>query len=97
MWSHNDDFSLPPAPPKPGSVYLFSAARDSWNLSDELTASDAADGDSFGWDVAVDGTTLLVGAQGTVGGNAFQGAAYFYTPGDVVDDTIFVDGFDGAP
>ena len=82
MWSHNDDPTTPPAPPKPGSVYLFSAARDSWTQSDKLTASDATDGDSFGWDVGVDGTTLLVGAQRTVGANAFQGAAYVYTPGD---------------
>jgi hypothetical protein len=81
-WSHNDDPNGPPPPPKPGTAYLFSAARGTWNFSDEFTASDATDGDSFGWDVAVDGTTLLVGAQGTVGGNAFQGAAYFYVPTD---------------
>jgi hypothetical protein len=81
-WSHNDDPNGPPAPPKPGVAYLFSASRGVWNLSNEFTASDGTDGDSFGWDVAVDGTTLLIGAQGTVGGNQFQGAAYFYTPTD---------------
>jgi len=91
MWSHNDDPNTPPATPKPGSVYLFSAARDSWTQSDKLTASDATDGDSFGWDVGVDGTTLIVGAQGTVGGNQFQGAAYVYTPGDPPVATVTPD------
>jgi len=81
-WSHNDDPNSPPPPPRPGVAYLFSAARGAWNLSNEFTASDGTDGDSFGWDVAIDGTTLLVGAQGSVGGNAFQGAAYFYVPSD---------------
>jgi hypothetical protein len=81
-WSHNDDPNGPPATPKPGSVYLYTAARGSWSLSDTFTASDATDGDSYGWDVAIDGTTLLVGAQGTVDGNAYQGAAYFYVPAD---------------
>src|SRR5262249_15939546 len=42
----------------------------------------ASNGDSYGWDVGIDGTTLLVGSQATVGTNQFQGTAYFYTPGD---------------
>jgi len=92
MWSHNDDFNTPPAPPKPGSAYLFSASQGSWSLSNQFTASDATDGDSFGWDVAIDGATVAVGSQGTVDGNEFQGATYFYVP----DDTIFANGFDGA-
>jgi hypothetical protein len=40
----------------------------------------------------MDGTTLAVGSQGSVDGNEFQGATYFY----VSNDTIFADGFDGA-
>jgi len=93
MWSHNDDFNSPPAPPKPGSAYLFDASQGNWTLSNQFTASDASDGDSFGWDVAIDGSTIAVGSQGSVDGNEFQGAVYFYVP----DDTIFADGFDGAP
>jgi len=81
-WSHDDDPTQLPPPPKAGLAYLFSFSRGVWNLSNEFTASDASDGDSFGWDVAIDGTTLLIGAQGTVGGNVFQGAAYFYSPSD---------------
>ena len=92
MWSHNDDFNSPPAPRKPGSAYLFSGSQGNWSLSNQFTASDATDGDSFGWDVAMDGATLAVSSQGPVDGNEFQGATYFYVP----DNTIFADGFDGA-
>ena len=81
-WSHNDDPTGTPPPPKPGTVYLYANGRDGWNLSNELHAGDAANGDSYGWDVGIDGTTLLVGSQATVGANAFQGTAYFYTPTD---------------
>jgi hypothetical protein len=81
-WSHNDDPNGTQPPPKPGVVYLYSAARGGWNLSNELHAGDASNGDSYGWDVGIDGTTLLVGSQATVGGSQFQGTAYFYTPAD---------------
>jgi hypothetical protein len=82
QWSHNDDLSGTQPPPKPGTVYLFSAGRGEWNLSNEFHAGDASNGDSYGWDVGVDGTTLLVGSQATVGTSQFQGTAYFYTPAD---------------
>jgi hypothetical protein len=79
-WSHDDDPNQLPPPPKAGVAYLYTASRGVWSLSNEFTASDGTDGDSFGWDVALDGTTLLIGSQGTVSGNQFQGAGYFYTP-----------------
>ncbi|HVT33163.1 MAG TPA: hypothetical protein VHE32_10975 [Rhodanobacteraceae bacterium] len=81
-WSHNDDPEGTPPPPKPGVAYLYTASHGTWNFSTKFTASDGSDGDSFGWDVAIDGTTLVVGSQGTVGGNEFQGAAYIYAPGE---------------
>ena len=81
-WSHNDDPNGTQPPPKPGTVYLYSAGRGGWNLSNEFHAGDASNGDSYGWDVGIDGTTLLVGSQATVGSNQFQGTAYFYTPAD---------------
>jgi hypothetical protein len=81
-WSHNDDPGGTPPSPKPGAAYLFTASHGTWNFSTKFEASDGTDGDSFGWDVAIDGTTLAVGAQGTVGGNEFQGEAYIYAPGD---------------
>ncbi len=81
-WSHNDDPNGSQPPPKPGTVYLYSAARGQWNLANEFHAGDGTNSDSYGWDVAIDGTTLLIGSQATVGANAFQGSAYFYTPAD---------------
>ena len=93
MWRQNSDPGLPQPPPTPGAVHVFAASESPWNLLGVLTSSDGADGDSFGWDVAVGAGTVLVGAQGTVGGNAFQGAAYFYRQ----DDILFRDGFDPEP
>jgi hypothetical protein len=81
-WSHNDDPAGTPPPPKPGAADLYTASHGTWNFSGKFAASDGSDGDSFGWDVGIDGTTLIVGAQGAVGSNEFQGAAYIYAPGD---------------
>ncbi len=58
-----------------GCVYVYS-----WNGSayDELklTASDGATGDAFGWSVALDGGTVVVGAQRD---NDSAGSAYVYS------------------
>lgn len=49
-------------------------------LEQKVTASDGATSDSFGYSVALDGTTAAVGAQAaTVGDNIGQGAAYVFT------------------
>jgi hypothetical protein len=77
-WSHDDDFNHLPPPPKQGVSYVFRLAGGSWNQGQELTASDGEPGDSFGWDVALDLETALVGAQGTVNGHSYQGSAYLY-------------------
>lgn len=45
-----------------------------------LSANDAANGDSFGYSVAIDGNTLVVGAYWAAsGGKEKSGAAYVYT------------------
>ena len=50
-----------------------------WNEQQKLIASDGAAEDYFGYSVALDGETALVGAyQADVGGNAYQGAAYLF-------------------
>ena len=50
-----------------------------WMQTQELTASDGAVSDEFGFSVAVSGNTAVVGAiQKTVGGNTLQGAAYVF-------------------
>ena len=65
----------------PGSAYVFTQSVTSWSQQAELTASDGVAQDQFGWSVALDGTTAVVGATlHTVGSNQeFQGAAYIFT------------------
>jgi hypothetical protein len=49
-------------------------------LEQKVTASDGVASDSFGYSVALDGITAVVGAQAaTVGDNLSQGAAYVFT------------------
>jgi len=72
-----------------GAAYVFAEPSSGWsgNLTQtaELTASDGAASDSFGFSVAIDANTgaVVVGAiEATVGGNSGQGAAYvFVEPG----------------
>ncbi len=46
----------------PGAAYVFKINGDIWSEEDKLTASDSADYDEFGYSVAINNTTLLVGA-----------------------------------
>src|SRR6266481_7397567 len=63
-----------------GAAYVFTQSNGTWSESQKLTASDGGLFDNFGASVALDGTTLVVGANGaTVGGNAAQGAVYVFT------------------
>ena len=53
---------------------------DSWIEQRELTASDGARNDVFGYSVAVSAQTAIVGAAGkTIGNHSGQGAAYVFT------------------
>lgn len=90
MWSYNDEPGGTPPPPVPGSVGVFTATGGSWNHRQDLTGSAGSDGDSFGWHVAADGGTLLIGADADGAIAQYQGSAYFYEA-----DTLFADGFDG--
>jgi hypothetical protein len=63
-----------------GAAYVFTFNGSTWSQQQELTASDGAAGDQFGFSVALSGTTALVGAYNkTVGSNVVQGAAYVFT------------------
>jgi hypothetical protein len=63
-----------------GAAYVFTESNGTWSESQKLTASDGGLFDNFGASVALDGSTLVVGANGaTVGGNAAQGAVYVFT------------------
>lgn len=60
-----------------GTVYVFSRADDSWSREAELIADDGDESDRFGESVAVDGDTLVAGANtdedpnGRRGGSAY--------------------------
>ena len=62
-----------------GAAYVFAESAGTWSQQQELTASDGAPDDWFGNSVAVDGSTVVVGApHHMVGSNANQGAAYVF-------------------
>ncbi len=74
-----------------GAVYVFLRSGTTWTQQAYIKASNTQTNDLFGWSVAVDGNTLVVGAFGEdsnaqgVGGNqadenaADAGAAYVFT------------------
>jgi hypothetical protein len=62
-----------------GAAYVFNRQGGSWIEAQRLTASDGAAVDQFGSSVAVNGSTIAVGAQGDgIGGNQLQGSAYIF-------------------
>ena len=72
---------------KKGAAYVFRLTDDGYEEVATLTASDGAEDDKFGRSVAVDGDSIVVGAEGV---NSAQGAAYvFYTRdgGDTYEQT----------
>ena len=72
---------------KKGAAYVFRLTDDGYEEVATLTASDGAEGDYFGYSVAVAGDSIVVGARGVDNNN---GAAYvFYTRdgGDTYEQT----------
>jgi hypothetical protein len=65
-----------------GLAFVFTRSGFTWNLKEELAASGGANGDLFGYSVAIDaytGGTILIGApQDNVGGNAGQGSVWVF-------------------
>ena len=65
-----------------GSAYLFTKPDEAWVDAAEtakLTASDGATYDRFGYSVAVDGDTVVVGASWDDGNESNSGSAYAFT------------------
>lgn len=58
-----------------GAAYVLARSNDVWSEQVQLTASNGAEWDSFGFAVALSGTTAVVGAPGRFVG---QGAAYVF-------------------
>ena len=61
-----------------GSVYIFVRNGDKWTEQTKITAADAAEGDRFGFDVSLDGNTLIVGAPLDDDAGSKSGAAYVF-------------------
>ena len=65
-----------------GAAYVFARNQDGadqWGLVKKVTTSDGVAQDNLGWSVAIDGDTIVVGADGAhIGGNMDQGAAYIF-------------------
>ena len=58
-----------------GSAYVFTRTGQNWGFPETLTASDAQSGVNFGYSVAIDNNTIIVGAPDW---NTPIGSAYFY-------------------
>lgn len=61
-----------------GSAYIFTRSGNAWSQIQKLTAQDAAANDRFGFSVALDGNTAIVGAPLKDAENTDQGAVYVY-------------------
>ncbi len=61
-----------------GAIYVFNRNGDTWTQGQKLTASDAKAFDNFGFSLATDGSTILIGApfHDEAAGNS--GAAYVF-------------------
>jgi hypothetical protein len=58
-----------------GAVYVFTEADGTWTQGQKLVASDGGIGDIFGYSIAFDGSTAVIGAYAN---NGYQGAAYVF-------------------
>ena len=62
-----------------GAAYIFRERNGQWMRTARLLPNDAMEGDSFGYAVAVNGNTVVVGSISHSAGGALSGAAYIYT------------------
>jgi len=62
-----------------GSAYIYTRSNGAWALQQQLLASDSAPGDQYGWSVALQGDTVLIGARFDDDKGFNSGSAYVYT------------------
>jgi hypothetical protein len=63
-----------------GAAYVFTKIGPTWTQQQKLTASDPCLGDRFGWPVAIDNNTIIVGAYQDDHSECFDaGSAYVFT------------------
>ena len=83
--AYMDDRENDEAAPDAGSAYVFTRNMDTetntitWPQQAKLIADDGAADDWFGYAVAVDGNTVLVGAYGDDDNGSNSGSAYVFT------------------
>ena len=66
-----------------GSAYIFRFDGSSWVEETKLLPSDGAADDYFGYSVAIDGNTALVGAYCDDDNGSKSGSAYIFTPNSI--------------
>ena len=70
-WDDDNDYNS-------GSAYVYVRSNDVWSEQAKLTASDGASRDFFGYSVAIDGDTALIGAYADNDNGANSGSAFMY-------------------
>ncbi len=61
-----------------GSAYVYVWDGAAWTQQAKLTATDGVSSDLFGWDVALDGDTAVIGAYGDDDRGSSSGSAYVF-------------------
>ncbi len=62
-----------------GSAYVFVRSGGAWTMQQKLSVADGFAGDQFGWSVAINGDTAIVGARAAdIGTTLNQGSAYVF-------------------
>ncbi len=61
-----------------GAAYIYERLGGVWQFDAKLTAEDAAPADLFGWSVALESDTAVVGAYGRDDAGSLSGAAYVF-------------------
>jgi hypothetical protein len=59
-----------------GSAYIFTRTGSTWTQKQQLTASDGAKGDVFGYSVSLNGNTAIIAAAGD---ESYTGSTYVFT------------------
>jgi len=62
-----------------GSAYVFTRSAGVWTEQQKLIAGDGANRDQFGFSVAMDGDTAVIGARNDDDNGADSGSAYVFT------------------
>ena len=71
-----------------GAAYVFERTGTSWSQRDKLTASDGAADDLFGYSVALDDDTAMIGALAGDGSVVDSGSAYVFSLVAPVDGSV---------